>query len=70
MPRNPKIEILQSKNGKDYYFHVEAGNYKIQGDGGQMFPTPGQALRAAKAFQRNVAKAEIKPFKKGGKNDQ
>lgn len=61
--RKPKIEILPSTNGKDYFFHLIAGNHTNQGDG-QLYPTPSAALRGAKAWRKNAAEAEIIPYKK------
>ncbi len=61
--RKPIIEILQSENGQDYFFHLIAGNYTNQGDG-QLYPTPSAALRGAKAWKKNAAEAEIIPYKK------
>lgn len=65
--KNPIIEILKSSNGKDYFFHLIAKNYRNQGDG-QLYPTPSAALKGAKTWQKNAQLAQIIPYQKPKKS--
>lgn len=50
-----KANVFKGRNGK-WRWHIRAGNGKLVATSGEDFDSRGNALRAVKAFLRNVFK--------------
>jgi uncharacterized protein YegP (UPF0339 family) len=51
-----QVIVFKGKN-KEWRWHLRAGNGKLVATSGESFHSKGNALRAAKAFLRNLFKA-------------